>query len=183
MFALIRTVFLQKVLDSILLVSQKPAMKQFSAKETQTDSEYVQKESPPVPAPLLINSNRSAEEPSKVNPPPPPPPPPLLGNAFSLPPPPPPPMLLSGGGPPPPPPMSMPVGGGPPPLPGSFMSGPPKLSAAGLSVLLDKIPKPKNTMRRLQWKKLTENILSKLKFELLQMLTERERKRWMFQLM
>ena len=91
-----------------------------------------------------------------------PPPPPFGGlppspPAFGGPPPPPP-----FGGPPPPP----PPGGLPPPPPGGLPPPPPSgaplpsTSTAGLSALVDSIPKPKGQVRRLQWKKLPQAILS-----------------------
>ena len=74
------------------------------------------------------------------------PPPPPVG----LPPPPPP----LGGPPPPPPPP-----GGPPPPP---LSGAPfpAASIVGLSALVDSVPKPKGKVRRIQWTKLPQTILS-----------------------
>ena len=107
-----------------------------------------------------------------VPPPPPPPPPPPLplplqaSEGFGVPPPPPPPPPPPGnlGMPPPPPPPPGNLGMPPPPpgLPGSapILSFGAKPSLVGLSALLDSIPKPKGKVRRLQWKKLPQTVLS-----------------------
>jgi hypothetical protein len=134
----------------------------------------VSKAVPPPPSPRTANLQTA---PSTVPPPPPlpadlqtapsavPPPPPLpadLQTAPSgVPPPPPPPLPAdmqigsSGIPPPPPPPPGFP--GAPPPV--HFGNKP---SVAGLSALVDSIPKPKGKVRRLQWKKLPQTILSML---------------------
>lgn len=94
-------------------------------------------------------------------------PPPPFGGSSPLPPP-------TSGGPPPPPPFGgppppPPFGGPPPPPPPGGLPPPPPLGAplpstsiAGLSALVDGIPKPKCQVRRLQWKKLPQAILSTL---------------------
>jgi hypothetical protein len=70
----------------------------------------------------------------------------------------------------PPPPLS--GAGGPPPPPG-FPGAPPlaqfgnKPTVAGLSALVDSIPKPKGKVRRLQWKKLPQTILGMFIYSLL----------------
>ena len=95
----------------------------------------------------FVNDQPPVTQPDPIQASLPPPPPP----ATSGPPPPPPPP----GGPPPPPP---PPGGPPPPPP---LGGPlPSASIAGLSVLVDSVPKPKGKLRRLQWTKLPPTILS-----------------------
>jgi hypothetical protein len=115
---------------------------------------------PPPPFPAHMQAGSSA-----IPPPPPPPPggfgipPAPPGGPGGPPPPPPPPPPLPGGsgGPPPPPPLPGGPGGLPPPPPGQFGNiG----SIAGLSALVDSIPKPKGKLRRLQWKKLPQTILS-----------------------
>lgn len=116
---------------------------------------------PPAPVPLVTG----------IPPPPPPlfptmsggPPPPPPFPMGAGPPPPPPFPTMSGGPPPPPPPPFQTAPGGPPPPPSApgFAMGPPKTTIVGLSALVDSIPKPKNKLRRLQWKKLPQTILSK----------------------
>lgn len=93
------------------------------------------------------------------------PPPPIRPDPVKAPPPPPP----FGGLPPPPPPPPPPFGGPPPPPPPGGLPPPPPSGAplpptsiAGLSALVDSIPKPKGQVRRLQWKKLPQAILSML---------------------
>ena len=78
-----------------------------------------------------------------IVPPPPPIPPGLLNNQdrSGVPPPPPPPPNFSG-------------------LSGSAGPGEDKKSTAAWSALVNSIPKPKNKLRRLQWKKLPQTILS-----------------------
>ncbi|CAF0869958.1 unnamed protein product [Rotaria sordida] len=136
---------------------------------------------PPLPANIQIDSSPIpiSRNGTKIPPPPPfpggllpPPPPPLPGFSGGpspplppsfpggLPPPPPPPLPDFSGRPPPPPPPPPGFLGRPPPL-GQF-SG--KAPVAGLSVLVDSIPKPKGKVRRLQWKKLPQTILATSQF-------------------
>lgn len=129
---ILRTALLQKLLDMLLLMNEKPITKETREKAAQTDFEVVAAAPANKPSPSL-----SVKDPAPAFVPPPPPP-----SA--------PPFVLT----------SLP----PPPLPDSFMSGPQKPKFEGLSALLDKIPKPKNTTRRLQWKKLTEIVLSESNF-------------------
>jgi hypothetical protein len=105
---------------------------------------------PPPPADLQA----TATPPSGIGGPPPPPPPGFQGGPPPPPPPPPPPGFQ--GGPPPPPPPGFP-GAPPPPSLGQFGN---KQSVGGLSALVDSIPKPTGKVRRLQWKKLPQTILS-----------------------
>ncbi|CAF0749120.1 unnamed protein product [Rotaria sordida] len=134
---------------------------------------------PPLPANIQIDSSPIpiSRNGTKIPPPPPfpggllpPPPPPLPG--FSGGPSPPLPPSFPGGLPPPPPP-SLPDFSGrpPPPPPPGFLGRPPPLGqfsgkapVAGLSVLVDSIPKPKGKVRRLQWKKLPQTILATSQF-------------------
>jgi hypothetical protein len=126
---------------------------------------------PPPPPPLPVELQTT----TTVPPPPPPPLPADLQTAPSVVPPPPPPPFPTGmqaGSstiPPPPPPNS--TGGPPPPPPppgapslGQFGN---KTSTVGLSALVDSIPKPKGKVRRLQWKKLPQTILSTFYFSFL----------------
>jgi hypothetical protein len=140
---------------------------------TVTDEKPSQKTSETQTTPKLVNTEKSVDAqptfaepaiPKKKAPPPPPsgtggPPPPPGG-----PPPPPPPL-----GVPPPPPPPPPLGGPPPPPPPPGLPGvapsalfDAKPSIVGLSALVDSIPKPKGKVRRLQWKKLPQTILSML---------------------
>ncbi|CAF0789390.1 unnamed protein product [Rotaria sordida] len=132
---------------------------------------------PPLPANIQIDSSPIpiSRNGTKIPPPPPfpggllpPPPPPLPG--FSGGPSPPLPPSFPGGLPPPPPPPLPDFSGRPPPPPG-FLGRPPPLGqfsgkapVAGLSVLVDSIPKPKGKVRRLQWKKLPQTILATSQF-------------------
>ena len=151
--------------------------------DLQTTPIVVSSPSPPLlPVDMQASSSAISPPPPSLpssvgeSPPPPPlpsafqggpPPPPPLPPAFQGGPPPPPPPLPPGfqGGPPPPPPPPSGFPGAPPPPPG--LPGAPqfgqfgsKPSVAGLSALVDGIPKPKGKLRRLQWKKLPQTILS-----------------------
>ncbi|CAF0934322.1 unnamed protein product [Rotaria sordida] len=133
---------------------------------------------PPLPANIQIDSSPIpiSRNGTKIPPPPPfprgllpPPPPPLPG--FSGGPSPPLPPSFPGGLPPPPPPPLPDFSGRPPPPPPGFLGRPPPLGqfsgkapVAGLSVLVDSIPKPKGKVRRLQWKKLPQTILATSQF-------------------
>jgi hypothetical protein len=126
------------------MTEEKPSPK---PRETQTTIGLINTEKP-------VGAQPPSAEPSisKVAPPPPPPLPSGTGG-----PPPPPPLPPSGTGRPPPPPL-------PPGFPGAVPSAPfgTKPSIVGLSALVDSIPKPKGKVRRLQWKKLPQTILSML---------------------
>ncbi|KAJ1505412.1 hypothetical protein HMI56_001147, partial [Coelomomyces lativittatus] len=95
-------------------------------------------------------------------PPPPPPPPPHPSSGMSAPPPPPPPPSSGMGGPPPPPPPPGIGGGPPPPPPPSGVGGPPAppplmkgtVPLPFASGLTPPIPKPKQTLRTLNWSKI-----------------------------
>ncbi|CAF1232895.1 unnamed protein product [Adineta ricciae] len=122
---------------------------------------------PPPPLPVYLQPPSSAIPPppplpSGLGGTPPPPPPPLPSGLGGTPPPPPPPLPSGLGGTPPPPPPPPGVAGAPmPPAPGGLNF---EMGLAGLSALVDNIPKPKNQLRRLQWKKLPTTILTTSQF-------------------
>ncbi|CAF0948549.1 unnamed protein product [Rotaria sp. Silwood1] len=127
---------------------------------------------PPLPANMQVDSSpiSTSRSGTEVPPPPPPPLPGFLGGSPPPPPPPPPlPGFLGGsppqpgflGGPPPPPPPPGFPGGLPP---STLEQSGGKPSVAGLSNLVDSIPKPKGKVRRLQWKKLPQTIITTSKF-------------------
>jgi hypothetical protein len=140
---------------SMLINTEKPI-------DTQppTNKSTVSERAPPPPPrlPMELQTTPTVPPPPplpadlQTAPPPPPPPFPadMQAGSSTIPPPPPPPPSSAGGPPPPPPPP------GAPPL-GQFGN---KTSVVGLSALVDSIPKPKGKVRRLQWKKLPQTILS-----------------------
>ncbi len=143
-----------------IVTNEKPLQK---PNETQWTSVLINTEK-------LIDAQPLSTEPSvpKTVPPPPPPLPADLHTTSSgAPPPPPPPFpndMRTGSSAIPPPPGFPGAPPLPPGLPGAQFGN--KLSVVGLSALLDSIPKPKGKVRRLQWKKLPQTILSMLIYSL-----------------
>ncbi|CAF4385405.1 unnamed protein product, partial [Rotaria sp. Silwood2] len=158
---------------SILINTEKSINIQSPANESSV-SETIIPPPPPSLLPINVQADSSPISTSRSGAEVPPPAPPNISGGIPPPPPPPPPGFL--GGPPPPPPLPPGFLGGPPPpppLPPGFLGGPPppplgqfgdKPPAVGRSILVDSIPKPKGKMRRLQWKKLPQTILTTSQF-------------------
>ncbi|CAF2466390.1 unnamed protein product [Rotaria sp. Silwood2] len=155
---------------SILINTEKSINIQSPANESSV-SETIIPPPPPSLLPINVQADSSPISTSRSGAEVPPPAPPNISGG--IPPPPPPPLPGFLGGPPPPPPLPPGFLGGPPPPPPGFLGGPPppplgqfgdKPPAVGRSILVDSIPKPKGKMRRLQWKKLPQTILTTSQF-------------------